>query len=122
MTQAQTREYVTTATSTRTLGRVICTARDHLFVADGPVPGVAITPGELFLTSIAACAVELIQVLARDRDVPLRGVQTQVRGVLGGDTRVHREVTVFDSVHLGINLEGVSQKEAAELVEGFKSR
>jgi hypothetical protein len=49
---------------------VLCTARDQHFVIDGPVqngcPGEAVTPPEAFLTGVAACGVELVQVIARE--------------------------------------------------------
>ena len=42
------RQYATEAQSTDTFGRVLCTARNHHFVIDGPVqngcPGEAVTP------------------------------------------------------------------------------
>src|SRR5438270_9211240 len=77
MTQApETRRYQTRAASTDTFGRVLVSARDQHLIVDGPVqngcPGEAITPAELFLSGVAACGVELIQVLAKGLDVPLR--------------------------------------------------
>ena len=123
---ATTREYMAAARSTGTFGRVLWNARGHFFVADGPAsngcPGVAVSPGEMFLASIAACSVELIEVLARERGIDLDGVNTQVRGWLGGGERVEGDVTVFDAIQIQINLEGVSPEQANELVHGFKSR
>src|SRR4051794_12533685 len=62
------REYDVYARSTDTFGRVLCSARDHHFIVDGPVqngcPGEAITPVEVFLSAVAACGVELIHVMA----------------------------------------------------------
>ena len=53
MSQSQVRTYAAQARSTDTFGRVLCTARNHHFVVDGPVqngcPGEAVNPGELFL-------------------------------------------------------------------------
>ena len=67
MTQAEVRRYKTGARSTETFGRVLVSARDQHLIVDGPVqngcPGEAITPAELFLSGVAACGVELIQVL-----------------------------------------------------------
>ncbi len=66
MTQAEVRHYQTNARSTETFGRVLVSARDQHLIVDGPVsngcPGEAITPAELFLSGVAACGVELIQV------------------------------------------------------------
>src|SRR5215471_5513831 len=69
MAQADIREYEARATSTGVFGRVLCSARNHYFVVDGPVqngcPGEEVTPAEIFLAGVAACGVELVQVLAR---------------------------------------------------------
>jgi uncharacterized OsmC-like protein len=74
MIAADVREYQVEARSPDVFGRVPCNARDQHFVADGPVqngcPGEAITPGEIFLAGVAACGVELMRVIARDRNVP----------------------------------------------------
>ena len=123
-----TREYAATVASHETFGRMICQVRDQLFVSDGPVangcPGVAIGPGELFLTGVASCAVELIQVLAKAWEMPLGAVQTEIRGTLGGEagSEAHQGVTVFDSVHLTIHLHDVDPAHATALVDGFTSR
>ena len=125
MTAGALREYVATARSTGTFGRVLWNVRDHFFVADGPAsngcPGVAVSPGEMFLASIGACSVELIEVLARQGGVDLEGVDARVRGVLGGGSSGEGGVTLFDSIHIRIIADGVSQQQADELVHGFKS-
>ena len=65
MVQQEVRQYELQARSTETFGRVLCSARTHHFVVDGPLqngcPGEAITPAELFLSGVAACGVELVQ-------------------------------------------------------------
>ncbi len=64
-------KYDVQALSTDIFGRVLCSARNHHFVVDGPVqngcPGEAITPAEMFLGGVAACGVELMQVIARGK-------------------------------------------------------
>ena len=51
-TNSNIREYDVRARSTDIFGRVLCSARNHQFVIDGPVqndcPGEAITPAESF--------------------------------------------------------------------------
>lgn len=120
------REYQASAESTDTFGRVVWRARNHLMVADGPVengcPGEALGPGELFLGGIATCAVELIQVLAHERQIDLAAASATVRGLLGSGQQHHPGVTVFDSIELRIELTGVSIPQGTELVEGFKGR
>jgi uncharacterized OsmC-like protein len=126
MTETQIRSYAVLARSTHTHGRVLCSARNHHFVADGPVqngcPGEAVTPAELFLAGVAACGVELMQVIARERQVALAGVRVALEGVMDRSRPVRPEVTVFNSVHLRFELEGVGAEEGAELVERFKAR
>ena len=55
------REYDIAARSTDIFGRVMCSARDHHFIVDGPIqndcPGEEITPAESFLSGVAACGV-----------------------------------------------------------------
>ena len=49
--------------STGTLGRAICNARTHHFVADDPGKD-EVGAGELFLSGISACAVNMVERLA----------------------------------------------------------
>ena len=126
MTSADVRRYEVTARSTDTFGRVLCSARDQHFVVDGPVqngcPGEAVTPAEIFLAGVAACGVELIGVVARDQQVPLRAVRVAIGGVLDRSRPVRTDATVFNSVHLKFELAGVDEAQAGELVAAFKRR
>ena len=120
------REYVASAESTDTFGRVLWQTRSHVMVADGPVEngclGEAVGPGEFFLGGIATCAAELIQVLARDEQIDIGHVTATVRGKFGSGRQHHPLVTVFDSIELTIELTDVSESQGTLLVEGFKSR
>jgi uncharacterized OsmC-like protein len=126
MAMIGTRRYEVAARSTDVFGRVLWSCRDQHFVADGPVhngcPGEAITPAELFLAGIAACGVELLQVVARDEGAPLESASVEVRGELDPAAPVREELTVFNSVQLVFRLGGVTEDEAARLVERFKRR
>lgn len=126
MSTVETRRYGVGARSTETFGRVLWSCRDQHFVADGPVhngcPGEAVTPAELFLAGIAACGVELVQVLARASDVPLEAVHVEIEGELDPANPVRGDVNVFNSVRLSFRLAGVTEEQGAELVEGFKRR
>ena len=120
------REYEVAARSTDTFGRVLCSARDHHFVVDGPVqngcPGEEVTPAELFLSAVASCGVELLHVIARDEGAPLRRVAVSVHGVVDRSRQSRPDVTLFNSVRLRFALEGVDSAQAAALVEGFRRR
>jgi uncharacterized OsmC-like protein len=120
------RRYDVDARSSDTFGRVLCHSRDHHFVVDGPVhngcPGEALTPAELFLAGVAACGVELMQVIARDEQLPLGTVRTAISGEIDPDRPVRPDVTVFNSVRLQFELEGVTADQGDLLVKRFKGR
>jgi uncharacterized OsmC-like protein len=120
------RRYAARARSTDTFGRVLCSCREQHFVVDGPVwngcPGEAVTPGELFLASVASCGVELVQVLAREEDIGLASVGVAISGELDPANPVRSDVTVFRSVRLDFEMTGPSEQEAERLVKRFKGR
>ena len=126
MAQADAREYKIHARSTDDFGRVLCSCRNHHFIADGPVqngcPGEAITPAELFLSGVAACGVELVQVLARQHGVPLKAVSVEFAGVIDRSSPVREDLTLFNSVRLKFHLKGVTEDQGAQLIESFKGR
>jgi uncharacterized OsmC-like protein len=105
---------------------VLCSARTHHFVVDGPIqngcPGEAITPGELFLSGVVACGVELVQVLARAQQVPLQAATVAMRAVLDPNKPVRPEVSLFNAVRLHFHLKGVTQEQGTQLIEAFKRR
>jgi uncharacterized OsmC-like protein len=126
MAQAAIRGYTVQARSTDTFGRVQCNTRNHHFIVDGPVqngcPGEAVTPAELFLAGVAACGVELVQVIGREEKLALQAVNVEISGALDRSNPVRRDVTVFNSVHLQFHLRGVTQAQGVEVIERFKAR
>ena len=127
MTQpTEVRRYQTRAQSTDTFGRVLCSARDQHLVADGPVqngcPGEAITPAELFLSGVAACGVELMQVLAQQQSVALRSVRVAIEATQDPSAPVRSDVSLFNAVRVTFELGGVSEEQGKDLVERFKRR
>lgn len=126
MTQSLIREYRVDARSTDVFGRVLCSARDHHFIVDGPVqngcPGEELTPPELFLSAVAACGVELVHVIARDQATALGSVALAVHGTVDRGNQARADVTVFNAVRLEFVLTGTDGATAASLVEGFKRR
>jgi len=119
-------DYTLRAESTRTFGRVLLSARTQHLVVDGPAqngcPGEAPTPAELFLGGVATCAVELVQVLARERNVELAGVEATISGSVDRAHEVRDDVTVFRSVQLHFTMNGIEAGAAGALVEAFKGR
>jgi len=123
---ADTRQYEVSARSTDVFGRVLWSCRDQHFVADGPVhngsPGEAVTPAELFLAGVASCGVELVQAIARNEDAPLESASVEISGEIDPANPVREDLSVFNSVRLRFSLKGVSEDEAARIVERFKRR
>jgi len=119
-------DYRVQVASTATFGRVLLHARDQHLVVDGPVkngcPGQALTPAELFLGGVASCAVELIQVIARERGLALATVEAEIGGTVDRSADARADVTVFGAVALRITLGGVGDEAAAALVAAFKAR
>jgi uncharacterized OsmC-like protein len=120
------RQYSAAARSTDTFGRVLCSAREHYFVIDGPIwngcPGEALTPGEAFLSAVAACGVELVQVIAGEEGVTVGAVAASIEGVIDRERPVREDVTVFNRVTMRFEISSVSDEVAASLVERFQRR
>ncbi len=119
-------QYEIQAHTTDTFGRVLCSARNHHFVVDGPVqngcPGEAITPAEMFLGGVAACGVELMQVIAREQGLPLQAAGVAVSGIIDPGSPVHPDFRLFNSVRLQFVLKGVNDEQGAQLVTAFTGR
>jgi len=122
---AEVRGYTVHARSTDTFGRVLCNTRNHHFIVDGPVqngcPGEALTPAELFLAGIAACGVELVQVIGREQQLAPR-VGVEIEGAIDRANPVRKDLTVFNTVRLRFDLKGVTRAQGNDLIERFKGR
>ena len=126
MAQGDIRQYEVTAASTDIFGRVLSSARNHHFIVDGPeqngCPGEEVTPAELFLSGVACCGVELIQVLAKSANVPLQNISVKIRGSMDRSKPVRPDVSLFNSVRLQFRMKGITDSDAKQLVETFKGR
>ena len=126
MAAVETRRYEVAARSTDVFGRVLWSCREQHFVADGPVhngcPGEAVTPAELFLAGVAACGVELLEVIAKGEEIQLESASVDIAGELDPSAPVREDLTVFNRVRLAFHLQGVTEDEATRLVERFKRR
>ena len=126
MAQSQIRSYTVHARSTDTFGRVLCSARSQHFVVDGPVqngcPGEAVNPGELFLAGVAACGVELVQVIAKELELAPKSISVEIEGTMDRSQPVRQDVSVFNAVTLHFSLKGVTPAQADDLIDRFKRR
>ena len=124
--QSLLRQYTVGAQSTDVFGRVLCSAREHHFIVDGPVqngcPGEELTPPELFLAAVASCGVELLTVIAREQGKRVGSVAITVKGEVDRGNQSRADVTVFNSLRLDFQIGGTDGATAAQLVEGFKRR
>ena len=120
------RAYEIGAESTRTFGRVLCSARDHHFIVDGPAqngcPGEELTPVEVFLSAVGACGVELVEVIAREEGAPVDAVRLRIRGEVDRGKQARSDVTLFTKVELDFTIAGAGDARAAALVESFRRR
>jgi uncharacterized OsmC-like protein len=120
------REFSADASSSDVFGRVICRAREHHFVIDGPTwngcPGEALTPGEAFLAGVAACGVELVEVIAREDGTEIGKVEVSIHGVVDRDRPVREDLTVFNRVEMRFRVGGVSGEQARDLVDRMTRR
>lgn len=126
MAQSDIRQYEVTAASTAVFGRVLCGARNHHFIVDGPeqngCPGEEVTPAEIFLAGVACCGVELMQVLAKSSEIPLKAIDVSIRGTMDRSKPVRPDVSLFNSVRLHFKMSGVSDQQARQLITSFKGR
>jgi uncharacterized OsmC-like protein len=76
----------------------------------------------MFLAAVAACGVELTQVIGRERGVEVAGVSADITAALDRSSPVRDDATVFNAVRLRFAFRGVAEDVAHDLVEGFKAR
>jgi len=126
MVDSSIRQYAAQAASMDTFGRVLCSVRNHHYVIDGPeqngCPGEEVTPAELFLSAVASCGVELVQVIAKADGIPLQGIVVDIDGRMDRSKPVRPDVSLFNSVKLQFQMKGVTDSDAKQLVEKFKGR
>lgn len=106
--------------STGTLGRAICNARMHHFVADD-AGGEEIGAGELFLSGISACAVNMVERIANADSIPLQWMDVSVEAYRDAQ-KPAGNLTVYDAIRVHFEMWGVADEHAEGLVETWKRR
>jgi hypothetical protein len=71
---------------------------------------------------VASCGVELVQVIAREQNVPVGPFRVAIHGMLDRARQPREGVTLFNSVRMDFTFAGTDGAAAAALVEGFKRR
>jgi uncharacterized OsmC-like protein len=106
--------------STGTLGRAICNARTHHFVADD-AGGEEVGAGELFFSGIGACAVNMVERIANQGSIPLDWMDVGVEAYRDPD-KAPGDRTLYDAIRISFEMWGVDDDQAHELVETWKRR
>ena len=102
-----------------TIGRAVSHARGQRLVLDSsarPQPD-ALTNSEAFLAGISSCGVTLIEMHAREAGIPVTGMEVTIEG-----TRAAADPSRFAGITLRIEIAGVSQAQAEQLVETYRTR
>jgi uncharacterized OsmC-like protein len=106
--------------SSGTVGRSICNARNHHWVSENP-GGDALGAGELFCASMAACAVNMVERIAKTENRRLDSMEVNV-AVYTDKDKPAGEVSVYDAARVKFEMWGVSDDDARYLVKIWKQR
>lgn len=106
--------------STGTHGRSICNARNHHWVADDS-GGEEIGAGELFLSGISACAINMVERLAKEGDMPLQWMDVSVEAYRNLDAEP-AERTLYEDIRIHFQMWGVSDSHGEHLLDTWKRR
>jgi uncharacterized OsmC-like protein len=107
------------SSSSGTIGRALSQARGQRLLLDSSArpQADALTNSEAFLAGISSCGVTLIEGYAQDKGIPVKRMDVSIEGV-----RTAEEPTRFASIAMRFEIAGVSQAQAEELVETYRSR
>jgi uncharacterized OsmC-like protein len=107
------------SSSSGTAGRAVNQARGQSLVLDSSSqPRLdAFTNSEAFLGGISSCGVTLIEAYAKDKGIPMTRMDVTIEGM-----RTAEEPNRFASIAMAFMIAGVSQAQAEQLVETYRSR
>ncbi len=107
------------SSSSGVIGRATNVARGYTlpFDSSGRPQADAFTNSEAFLGGVSSCGVTLVEGYAQEKGVPLKGMTVTIEGVRKADGQNR-----FAHVSMTFELIGVSQVQADELVEIYRSR
>ena len=112
--------YAASTNSSGIEGRAICNARTNHWVSDDG-GGAAVYSGELFLSGLSSCAVNMVERLARTDNIVLEWMEVPLESYrdAGAD---HGELTLYDAIRIKFEMWGVEDEDALNLVELWKKR
>ena len=107
------------SSSSGTTGRAVSEVRGQRLVLDSSTRPQrdALTNSEAFLAGISSCGVTLIEMHAQDKGIPVRRLDVTIEGV-----RTAEDPVRFASISMRFEIAGVSQAQAEELVQTYRSR
>ncbi len=106
--------------SSGTHGRAICNARTHHWVADDG-SGDAVHSGELFLSGITACAVNMVERIALTDDSPVNFMEVSAEAYRDPDS-APGDLTLYADVRIHFKIWGVDDDQGNHLVDTWKKR
>ena len=114
------RAYRSQTYSSGTHGRAICNARNHHWVADDG-GGDSMYSGELFLSGITACAVNMVERIAVSEDAPVNFMEVSAEAFRDPDS-VPGDMTLYADVRIHFKIWGVDDDQGNHLVDLWKKR
>ena len=115
-----TLSYAASTNSSGIEGRAICNARTNHWVSDDG-GGDAVYSGELFLSGISSCAVNMVERLARTDDIVLDWTEVSLESYRDANAD-HGDLTLYDAIRIKFEMWGVEDEDAINLVELWKKR
>ncbi len=112
--------YAASTNSPGIQGRTICNARTNHFVSDDG-GGDAVSSGELFLSGISSCAVNMVERIARTDNIALDWMDVGVESYRDSDVD-HGDLSLYDAIRIKFEMWGVDDEDAHNLVETWKNR
>ena len=115
-----TLSYAASTNSSGIEGRAICNARTNHWVSDDG-GGDAVYSGELFLSGISSCAVNMVERLARTDNIVLDWMEVSLES-FRDSAADHGNLTLYDAIRIKFEMWGVEDEDALNLVELWKKR
>ena len=103
------RAYAVRSYSSGTRGRAINNARNHHWIADDP-GGDEIGAGELFLSGISACAVNMIERIANEEEIPLDWMDVSVEAYRETLTPSQASALSIEDINIHLQMWGVCRR------------
>jgi uncharacterized OsmC-like protein len=108
--------YAVRSQTTDLPGRTLNHARSNHWVIDSPSgPNESTTTGESFMSGIASCGVSLVELHARQKELPFGSLAVSVDGI-----RTEASWPDFEKIDVHFEFAGVSSETASYLVNVWK--